>query len=197
MTEMPLRCGCGTLNGTAELSAEQGVHVVCFCNDCQAFARFLERADTLDAWGGTHIFQTAPSTVRITEGAHALRCVRLSAKGMHRWYCGQCKTPIGNTLGPRVPFVGLIGSIVDFAAAGRSLDDVLGKPLAYGFPEAAIGGPPPHAKHNPKLKFFAKVLAFLGKWWLTGKGSPSPFFDEQRAPRAQVQVLSPEERQRL
>lgn len=197
MTEMPLRCACGKLKGTARLSPAEGVHVVCFCGDCQAFARFLGRKDLLDAWGGTHIFQTAPSALQFTEGSDALRCVRLSAKGMHRWYCGDCKTAIGNTLGPRVPFVGLISSIVDFKSTGRSLDDVVGKPLAYGFPEAAIGGPPPHTKPNPKLRFLAKVSASLAKWWVTGKGSPSPFFDEEREPRAKVQILSPDERASL
>lgn len=198
MADLPLRCACGKLKGTVALSADSGVHVVCYCKDCQAFARFLGRTDITDQWGGTDIFQMAPSRVRITEGADAIRCVRLSEKGMHRWYCGECKTPIGNTLGPKLPFVGLISAIVDYKAAGVAIDDVLGKPIAYGFPEAAIGGPPPHTKHNPKLKFLGKVTAFLAKWWLTNAGWPSPFFDETtRQPRAAVQVLSTEERAKL
>lgn len=180
------------------MPADSGLHVVCYCKDCQAFAHFLGRADITDQWGGTHIFQMAPSHVRITEGNEAIRCVRLSEKGMHRWYCGECKTPIGNTLGPKLPFVGLISSIIDRKAAGVSLDDVLGKPSVYGFPEAAVGGPPAHAKNNSKFKFLAKAGASLAKWWLTNAGWPSPFFDEAtRAPRAPVQVLSPEERAKL
>lgn len=198
MTDLPLRCACGKLKGTVAVAADSGLHVVCYCKDCQAFAHFLGRGDITDQWGGTHIFQMAPSNVRITEGNEAIRCVRLSQKGMHRWYCGECKTPIGNTLGPKLPFVGLISSIIDAKAAGVSLDDVLGKPRVYGFPEAAIGGAPPQAKDNSKFKFLAKAAASLAKWWLTNAGWPSPFFDEAtRAPRAPVQVLSPEERAKL
>ena len=199
MTDVPLRCACGSLRGTAlGLSAAAGIRVVCYCRDCQAFVRFLGRGDVTDEWGGTDIFQTAPSRVRLTSGAKALSCVRLSSKGMHRWYCGDCKTPIGNTLGPRLPFVGVVHSFIDYGAAGLAPDAVIGKPVAYGFPEAAIGGPPPHTHDNPKLRFLARISASLGKWWLTGAGKPSPFFDEGTgAPRTNVRVLSLEERAAL
>jgi hypothetical protein len=70
--------------------------VVCYCDDCQAFSRFLVHPGTTDEWGGTDICQMAPASVRITEGADALSCVRLSDKGMYRWYCGKCKTPHGS-----------------------------------------------------------------------------------------------------
>jgi hypothetical protein len=116
---------------------------------------------------------------------------------MHRWYCGECQTPAGNTLGPKVPFVGMVHSFLDPGALGRTLDDVLGRPVAYGFPESASGGAPPHTRQNPQLRYLARATASLGKWWLTGAGKPSPFFDETGAPRALVRVLSAEERARL
>jgi hypothetical protein len=198
-TDVPLRCACGSLRGSAlGLSPKAGFHVVCYCRDCQAFARFLHRPDITDAWGGTDIFQTAPSRVRISSGASALSCMRLSPKGMHRWYCGDCKTPVGNTLGARMPFVGLIHSFIDYESAGRTPDEVLGSPVIYGFPEAAIGGPPAHARENRQLKYVTSVILSFGKWWVTGAGKPSPFFDEKTgAPRATVRVLSPEERAAL
>lgn len=197
-TEVPLRCSCGTLRGTAlAVSPESGCRVVCYCNDCQAFARFLGRPGILDAWGGTDIFQMAPSRVRITGGQEVLRCVRLSEKGLHRWYCGQCKTPVGNSVSARIPFVGLIHSFMDHGADGRARDEVLGKPLGYVQRKFAIGTPP-----NPGDASLFGVIGqsarLLAKWWLTGAGSPSPFFDERtRAPRATPRVLTAEERRAL
>src|SRR5687767_12724189 len=119
--DIPLRCACGTLRGTAlAVSPDTGNRVLCYCRDCQAFARFLARPDIMDDKGGTDIFQMAPGRVRITAGADALRCVRLSEKGIHRWYCGECKTPVGNTGGASIPFVGLIHSFMDHAGDGRT-----------------------------------------------------------------------------
>src|SRR5687767_12881644 len=60
-TDIPLRCVCGKLQGTAlAVSPSAGCRVVCYCNDCQAFARFLARPGITDEWGGTDIFQMAP-----------------------------------------------------------------------------------------------------------------------------------------
>ena len=75
-TDIPLRCKCGKLRGIAlSVSPRNGCRVVCYCHDCQAFARFLAQPGTTDAWGGTDIFQMAPASVRITDGAEALGCM--------------------------------------------------------------------------------------------------------------------------
>jgi hypothetical protein len=198
--DIPLRCACGKMRGTAlAVSPAAGCHVVCYCGDCQAFGRFLGRPGILDAWGGTDIFQMAPSSVRITSGAEALSCVRLSAKGMYRWYCGECKTPIGNTMSPRVPFVGLIHSFIDpDGGGGRALDDRLGEPLGYTGTKSAVGALPDAIRDSSLLRVIARSVRLLGKWWLTGAGSPSPFFDDQtRVPRTTPRVLSPDERRAL
>ena len=79
-------------------SPSAGFRFLCYCKDCQAFARFLERADVLDAAGGTDIFQMPPGRMKFTAGADALRCLRLSDKTrVFRWYADCCRTPIGNT----------------------------------------------------------------------------------------------------
>ena len=198
-TDIALRCACGALRGTAlAISPGAGTRVVCYCNDCQAFARFLARPGVTDEWGGTDIFQMAPSRVRIDGAAESLRCMRLSDKGMHRWYCGECKTPVANTVSPRVPFVGLIHTFMDHAGDGRSRDDVLGKPVGYTRTESAIGGVPPHARDKHLLRVIGQSVKLLGTWWLTGAGSPSPLFDDKtHAPRVQPLVLTPEERRAL
>jgi len=45
----------------SDVSPSTGLRFVCYCKDCQAFARFLERADVLDPAGGTDIFQMPPA----------------------------------------------------------------------------------------------------------------------------------------
>ena len=85
--DLPLRCRCGHVRGIASaVSSSTGGRVLCYCKDCQAFARFLERADVLDAAGGTDIFQMPPGRVNLTAGMDAVRCLRLSNRGVYRWY---------------------------------------------------------------------------------------------------------------
>jgi hypothetical protein len=198
-TDIPLRCACGKLRGTAlAVSPGAGCRVVCYCADCQAYAHFLARPGITDAWGGTDIFQMAPSSVRITGGADALRCLRLSAKGMYRWYCGACKTPVGNSNSPRVPFVGLVHTFMDHESDGRARDDVLGEPLGYVRTKLAVGTLPAARRNSSLLKVIGRSVRLLGKWWLTGAGSPSPFFDDQtHAPRTEPRILGSEERRAL
>ena len=54
--DLPICCRCGHVRGIArEVSPSAGFRFVCYCKDCQAFARFLDRPDVLDAAGGTDI----------------------------------------------------------------------------------------------------------------------------------------------
>jgi hypothetical protein len=121
----PLHCRCGTLKGYVVHSA--GVNrCVCYCRDCQAFAHFLGRpGEILDARGGTDVIQTRPANVIFTQGRDALACMRLTERGLLRWYAACCNTPIGNTLANhRVSFVGLVHSCLE--GPGASLDDSFG-----------------------------------------------------------------------
>jgi hypothetical protein len=197
--DIPLRCECGTLAGVAlGVAPSTGCRVVCYCNDCQAFARFLARPGITDEWGGTDIFQIAPARVRLTAGADALSCVRLSEKGMHRWYCGECKTPVGNTLSPGIPFVGLIHSFMDHRADGRERDTALGKPLGYVQTKFAVGDLSSRPQGTLPLRVIARSVRLLGTAWLSGAGSPSAFFDDRtHLPRATPRVLRPDERRGL
>lgn len=196
--DIPLRCACGTLQGTAlAVSGSTGSRIVCYCGDCQAFARFLGRADVTDAHGGTDIFQMAPARVRITAGADALRCVRLSDRGLHRWYCGECKTPVGNTLGAGFPFVGVVHSIMDHAAGGRTRDQDLGEVIGHVHKQGAIGTLPPQPRDMWVPRLIARTTRLMATWWLSRAASPSPFFDERGAPCSPPQVLTPEQRRAL
>src|SRR5713226_4481912 len=113
-----LKCNCGALRGVASgISKSSGNRIVFMCDDCQAYAHFLGRAkEILDDNGGTDVFPVTPSNLKITHGIENLKCLRLTDKGMIRWYAGCCKTPIANSMpSPRAPFAGVIHTIMNHA----------------------------------------------------------------------------------
>jgi hypothetical protein len=161
-----------------DVAANYGFHFVCYCGDCQKFARFLDRPDTLDRAGGTYIFQMAVGRVKLTAGADKVRCLQLSRK-VYRWYTDCCRTPIGNSAGPRFPVVGLIHSFMDHTAAGRSRDDTLGPRLCRIYERSATAPLPPDAPPPLSFSLFPRRLATLLSWWWRGLGRPNPFFDAE------------------
>jgi hypothetical protein len=173
------------------VSPRAGLRFVCYCEDCQAFARFLERADILDAAGGTDIFQMPPGRLSFDAGSDLLRCVRLSDRGVLRWYTDCCRTPIGNTAGARFPVIGVIHSIMDHEADGRSRNQVLGPPLCRIYERSAVGPLPPNAPPPPSRRVLGRRALLMLAWWIRGLARPSPFFDERTgAPRAEPRVLT-------
>jgi hypothetical protein len=194
--DLPLRCRCGRVRGVASrVSASTGFRFVCYCKDCQAFARFLERADVLDPAGGTDIFQMAPGHVKLIAGTETLRCLSLS-KRVLRWYADCCRTPIANTAAtPGFPIAAVIHSFMDCESDGRSRDDVLGPALCRIFERSASGPLPPGAPPQPSLGVFARRASKMLNWWVRGLARPTPFFDDRtKAPRAVPQVLTDGER---
>jgi hypothetical protein len=194
-SDIPLRCRCGHVRGVAnEVAPSTGFRFVCYCGDCQAFARFLGRPDVLDTAGGTDIFQMPTGRVKLTAGIDAVRCLHLSSKVFRR-YTDCCQTPIGNTAGPRFPIVGVINSFMDHDAGGRSRDEALGPPLCRIFERSAVGPLPPNAPPPLSLSLFPIRGSKLLSWWLRGFGRPNPFFDAHtNAPLSVPRVLTPGER---
>ena len=198
-SDVPLHCRCGRVRGVAsDLAPSTGFRFVCYCKDCQAFARFLDRADVLDAAGGTDIVHIPPARVKLTEGADALRCLRLSGTVL-RWYTDCCRTPVANTAaGPRFPISGMIHSFMDHRAGGLSRDEVLGPPLCRIFERSASGPLPPDAPPPPSFGVFARRGAKVLTWWARGLARPTPFFDDRtKAPRAVPRELTSSERAAL
>jgi hypothetical protein len=188
--DLPVRCSCGALRGVARgVSGRTGNRAVCYCDDCQAFAHFLDRAgEILDTHGGTEIFQTSPARLAITAGADRLACIRLRPKGLLRWYAACCRTPIGNTLATaRIPFVGLVLPHPD-----PERDETLGPMRARGHARFAKGTPPDaHASFPASVIARALWIAVAAR--LRGDHRRSPFFDEAGAPVSTPRVLTEEE----
>ncbi len=199
LLDLALRCQCGRVRGVAsEVSPSAGFRLLCYCKDCQAFARFLDRADVLDAAGGTDIFQMPPGRVKLTAGADAVRCLCFSNK-VFRWYANCCRTPIANTAAtPRFPVLGLVHSFMSDEAEGRSRDEVIGPPLCRIYERSAIAPLPPNAPAPATLGIFALRGAKVLGWWWRGLGWPNPLFDgSTNAPLSEPRGLTPSERAAL
>jgi len=114
MTAIPLKCQCGAVTGEVRnVTPKYGSRLVCHCSSCQAFANHIGAGEpTLDAQGGSDIYQTNPAQITFDTGAEHLKCLRLTPKGTIRWYTGCCQTPIGNTVSVKFPFIGMITTIM-------------------------------------------------------------------------------------
>jgi hypothetical protein len=191
-----IACRCGRVTGQVADAAPRSVnHAVCYCGDCQAFAHHLGRADLLDSHGGTEIVQVAPAALRLVQGQRHLRAVRLTPKGLFRWYADCCNTPVGNTVGLRMPLVGLVTAV--FASGGVAPERLFGKPDLAIFDKHAIGGPAPGLQRLNARRMAGAMLRVVG-WWLAGRGRPNPFFaSSSGAPLYPVAVLSASEREAL
>lgn len=191
-SELELQCRCAAMRGTVgDVGPSNSTHAICYCDDCQAFARWLAIDGITDPHGGTEILQVSPSQIRWTHGTEHLRCMRLSPKGMIRWYCDACRTPVGNTVSARVPFVGIpCIAFVDLPV------DAVG--LAVGVQARfATNGPPPGAYARAPLGIVVHAARMLARWWIRGKGRPSPYFDDDGVPRSAPVVLDRATRDRL
>jgi hypothetical protein len=196
--DFPLQCRCGHVRGVATgVSPSAGFRFLCYCTDCQAFARVLDRADVLNAAGGTDIFQMPAGRVTLTAGTDAVRCLTFSGKVL-RWYADCCQTPIANTAATaRFPVVALIYSFMDHEAKSRSRDEVLGRPLCRIYERSATAPLPPDVPPPSFETFMRRASKILG-WWTRGLGRPNPFFDDYtNAPLFAPRVLAPSERAAL
>jgi len=195
-TRAELRCRCGEVRGfVADASPRTVNRVVCYCDDCQAFAHRIGRADLLDAQGGSDIVQVAPASVTFVQGQDRIVGLRLTPKGLYRWHTTCCHMPVGNTASPVIPFVGIIAQGFDHGT--QRPDDVFGKPVGAIFGKSAIGDPPAGSTRMQPSLLLRAIRMVLG-WRLRGQAWPNPFFArDTRAPIYPLTVLSPAEREAL
>lgn len=195
-TQAELRCRCGEVRGSVADASPQTVNrVVCYCDDCQAFAHHLGRADLLDGHGGSDIVQLAPASLTFVQGQDRIVGLRLTPKGLFRWYTSCCHTPIGNTVSPAIPFVGIVVHAFDHGS--QRPDEVFGQPIGAILGKYAIGDPPAGSKRMSLPLMLRAVRMVLG-WRLRGRAWPNPFFRrDTRAPIYPLTVLTPPQREAL
>lgn len=192
---LPVRCACGALQGRVGAGAAASNRAVCHCDDCQAYAYYLGRAaDVLDAEGGTEVIQMSAARLELDDVRH-LACVRLTPKGLFRWYAACCMTPLANTLPTRqLPFVGLFRAAVDVGDE-RALEQAFGAVRGHVF--ARFADPRPRGKDvydRPPVRMVLRVARMIAVARLRGEHGRSPFFEARTGePRAVPRALSEDE----
>ena len=169
--------------------------VVCYCDDCQAFAHQLGRADLLDDHGGTDIIQVAPASLKFVQGQYRIVGLRLTPAGLFRWYASCCNTPLGNTLSPAIPFVGIVARVFDQGT--QHPDDVFGKPIGAIMGKYAIGGAP-RGSTGIRLSLLVRAFRMVLGWRLSGQTWPHPYFErDTRTPIYPFTVMPRPQREAL
>lgn len=186
-----LRCRCGVIQGDVD-SRQVYIRAVCYCKDCQAYARFLgSQDDVLNERGGTEVVALLPSSVQFTAGSEKLACMSLTDKGILRWYASCCQTPLGNTpRDRRIAYVGLVrtclpdldgsfGSVRIAISTGSARGAVAATPIATG-----LG--------------IVRIIRKVAWARLSGKYRKNPFFEaDSGAPIRVPRVLAAAERSAL
>lgn len=195
--EMNIECDCGAVKGTVESKHLKGYRATCLCDDCQAYAHYIQRADTLDANGGTDVIPVMPSHYALQSGIGNLKCVRLSPKGMFRWYASCCNSPMGNSMPTqKIPYLGVPERVFAKKYSAEQIEKEFGPVLERVQAQFAKGTLPPLSQKKVSLTFLLRVLKFIIFAKLTGAGKPSPFFNNGE-PIAKPYILNKREREAL
>jgi hypothetical protein len=189
---LSLRCECGHVQGTVE-AGHAYTRATCYCRDCQAYTRWLDKPGLTDARGGTDIVAMNPAAVRITSGDDRVACMSLSDKGLLRWYASCCRTPLGNT--PRDGKTAYVGMLAIGLAPPAAVDQAFG---AAGHTVINVKSAQGEVKPTP-VAFVVDGLRILrGILGARLRGqAPSLFFDDRGQPIRTPEVLNADQRAAL
>ncbi len=184
-----LGCSCGSVKGELKVTAGSFFHVQCLCCDCQDFAAHLNQESILDGHGGTDLYQTYPTYMRITVGKDKIACMQLREKGLYRWHTTCCDMPVANTMSSaKIPFVGISVKLLRFAN-DQEKAEIIGPVTMKAFGKYAIGEMPEDVHPKFPISFMPKILSFMAKGLIGKKNTPSPFFNGQE-PIAKPSIVS-------
>lgn len=171
---LSIACQCGQFQGELDtLLARTHNRLRCYCDECQAFAHYLDNTENiLEEQCGTDIPQVTAGAVTITTGKEYFGCVRLSPKGLRRWYAKYCNTPIGNAPSASLPFIGLVHSSMTPHSA---IDQTFGPARLVAFTKFAAGAEKPTPRGL--IGGIARMVWRILRSKLRGDGKHHPFFD--------------------
>ena len=187
MSEVDFSCDCGAVKGVLrDVAPNTCCHLLCYCKDCRAFARYLGQIASLEPGGGTPLVQVSPARISITDGHGHVACLKMSPKGLHRWYAACCKTPLANTVATsKIPLAGMwrhnFASQKDF-----------GPVVTFGFTKMALGGGPRRDKGLYRMLGGLIKRSLAG--YLAGDARQNPFFAADGSPVVAPVVLDKDAR---
>lgn len=193
--ELPLKCECTKVEGVITMKAKAGNNIVCHCDDCQAFAKYLGKETViLNQNNGTELFQITPNKLKIHKGKENLSCVKLSPKGLIRWYTSCCKTPVANTINGKLAFCGIFHQFMSFNKASMSKDEVLGRVVTKCMTKFAVGELPEDSHPKFPVSASLRVVKMLLSGILFGTSKPNELFDSHSlTPIVRPRVLNGDE----
>lgn len=199
--DLNLRCACGSIHGKISAVTPKNVNrLICHCDDCQAFVKYLgQQKQVLDEHGGTEICQTSVGKITLEKGHDNISALRLSPKGILRWYATCCDAPICNTLAsPGIPFVGVVGARLSPKDPTVSMDQAVGPVNGRVHIKYASGDMA--AIKNEEVSLVGQGLRMMinmAKARLGGDHKRTPFFDALGSPIVEPKLISLEEKTRL
>jgi len=129
------------------------------------------------------------STLRMRnhDGRSAQCDTQLWLKGHLSLFGLRCNTPIGNTISGKVPFVGLIHTIM-----GEDRETATGPVSLHVQTQDALPGLAPEFRNEGFPKpLMRKAMRKMLLWKLTGKSRPNPFFDKDGQPVSKPEIINP------
>lgn len=173
MTDITLTCDCGQvqLSLAPRPGPSQGNRLICHCKSCQAYPRLLGHPEVLDAGRGIDITQVSADRVALVAGAERIGALRVTPKGVFRWYATCCNSPLCTTLPD--PRWGLIGLVSHQITEPERLGPVKARvqiPKGMRLPEglAPTQGRP--------FAGMARAIASVFAWRLAGRGRNHPLY---------------------
>ena len=193
--DLYLSCRCKKIKGIARnINPARTGRIICLCDDCQAYARYLDNNEVLDENGGTEVIPLYPSDIEFTEGRDLIKCLRLMpGRGLYRWYAGCCHSPLVNIPPtPKIPYAGVLHTFIE---GGKPLlEEKFGKVKGRVNGRFGKGELPPGT--NEKVSWhlmLTTIIPFVLVGKLKKKQSPSPFFNEDGISTCHPTILSKQE----
>ena len=182
-------CDCGKVRARIDTAHVRGNRVVCYCDDCQAGARYFGKADRiLDASGGTEVLPVPPGNFRLVAGADQLRALRVEGSGLQRWFAGCCRSPVGNQVA-KVPYIGIVHTFLGKENDQAEVNRAFGPIRFYSMGKFARG-PVPDGTDRESYRFRGRILRIILLAYLFRRARPRPFPENEKERTVEI---SPEE----
>jgi hypothetical protein len=185
---MKISCDCGSfVANLISFPKNTPGRLVCYCDDCQAYATKLKRTDILDQFGGTEVIPAYPNEIEVIQGLDKLKCYRLTEHGTYRWATSCCNSPLVN-IRPGFPWAGIIHT----AYTNQNPDALseLGDIRCRIYGKYAREGAPFNISETIAFRDKLIVMPFILKGKILGKDKNSPFFgSDNKTPICEPEIL--------
>lgn len=178
--DIKLSCSCGQVQGRLkDVNPERVSRARCYCRFCQAYATHLqpESDRLLDEMGGSDLLQLSPADIVFDQGKENIGCLKLTDKGVLRYYASCCRSPlVGTVPKPKVPFVSVSLSALPELPTETDRRRVLGPVRIHAFVPKDLKAQLPEASRLRNARGLTRLSLKLLNWVVKGDAGRSPFW---------------------